>query len=128
MTKKLFVGNLPFAVTDFELEDLFKGYGDVTSAKVIVDRRTGRSRGYGFVEMGTEALAEQAIEGLNGSELKGRPINVSFAREESENRDRGDRGGFSGGGGFRDRNGGSGFGDRDGGGGFRKRSSYNDNY
>ena len=118
MTKKLFVGNLPFGVSDFELEDLFKGYGEVTSAKVIVDRRTGRSRGYGFVEMGTEDLAQQAIEALNGTELKGRPINVSLAREQTEGggRDRGDRGGFSGG-----------YGDG-GGDGFRKRSSYNNNY
>ena len=119
MTKKLFVGNLPFAVTDFELEDLFKGHGEVTSAKVIVDRRTGRSRGYGFVEMGTEELAQQAIEALNGAELKGRPINVSLAREQTEGggggRDR-DRSGFSGGYGG------------GGGGGFRKRSNYNNSY
>ena len=115
MTKKLFVGNLPFAVTDFDLEDLFKGYGEVTSAKVIVDRRTGRSRGYGFVEMGTENLAQQAIEGLNGTELKGRPINVSLAREQTEGGGR-DRGSFSGG-----------YGDG-GGGGFRKRNNYNSNY
>lgn len=124
MTKKLFVGNLPFAVTDFDLEDLFKGYGEVTSAKVIVDRRTGRSRGYGFVEMGTEDLAQQAIEALNGTELKGRPINVSLAREQVEGgggRDR-DRGGFSGGGGGY----GGGYGDG-GGGGFKKRN-YNNNY
>ena len=116
MTKKLFVGNLPFGVSDFELEDLFKGYGEVTSAKVIVDRRTGRSRGYGFVEMGTEDLAQQAIEALNGTELKGRPINVSLAREQTEGGSR-DRSGFSGGYG-------------DGGssdGGFRKRD-YNNNY
>ena len=113
MTKKLFVGNLPFAVTDFELEDLFKGYGEVTSAKVIVDRRTGRSRGYGFVEMGTEDLAQQAIEALNGTELKGRPINVSLAREQTEGGDR-ERSGFSGG-----------YGDNSG--GFRKRN-YNNNY
>ena len=124
MTKKLFVGNLPFGVSDFELEDLFKGYGEVTSAKVIVDRRTGRSRGYGFVEMGTEDLAQQAIEALNGTELKGRPINVSLAREQTEGGGR-DRGGFSGGdsgGGFS-----GGYGDG-GGGGFRKRDSYNNNY
>ena len=117
MTKKLFVGNLPFQVTDFDLEDLFKGYGEVTSAKVIVDRRTGRSRGYGFVEMGTEDLAQQVIEALNGTELKGRPINVSLAREQTEGGggDRRERGSFSGGYG-------------DGGGGFRKRNDYNNNY
>ena len=127
MTKKLFVGNLPFAVTDFDLEDLFKGYGEVTSAKVIIDRRTGRSRGYGFIEMGTEELAQQAIEALNGTELKGRPINVSLAREQTEGGGR-DRSGFSGGDGRRDRGGFSGgYGDS-GGGGFRKRDSYNNNY
>ena len=124
MTKKLFVGNLPFAVTDFDLEDLFKGHGEVTSAKVIVDRRTGRSRGYGFVEMGTEELAQQAIEALNGTELKGRPINVSLAREQTEGGSR-DRGGF--GGGDRDRGGFSGGYGGDGG-GFRKRSNYNNSY
>lgn len=109
MTKKLFVGNLPFQVTDFDLEDLFKEYGEVTSAKVIVDRKTGRSRGYGFVEMGTEENAQQSIEGLNGADVKGRPINVSFAREQTE--DRGSRGGFGGGGGD---------------GGYQKRRSYNE--
>ena len=114
MTKKLFVGNLPFEVTDFDLEDLFKGYGDVTSAKVIVDRRTGRSRGYGFVEMGTEDLAQQVIEALNGSELKGRPINVSLAREQTEGGGGRERSSFSGG-----------YGDS---GGFRKRNDYNNNY
>jgi RNA recognition motif-containing protein len=121
MTKKLFVGNLPFAVTDFDLEDLFKGYGEVTSAKVIVDRRTGRSRGYGFVEMGTEDLAQQAIEALHGTELKGRPINVSLAKEQTEGGGGRDRGGFSDGGGFGSAGG-------DSGGGFRKRDSYNNNY
>ena len=120
MTKKLFVGNLPFGIADFELEDLFKGYGEVTSAKVIVDRRTGRSRGYGFVEMGTEDLAQQAIEALNGTELKGRPINVSLAKEQTEGGGGRDRDSFSGG--F----GGDGGGSSDG--GFRKRSSYNNNY
>lgn len=97
MSKKIFVGNLPFQVSDFELEDLFKEYGQVVSAKVIVDRKTGRSRGYGFVEMNTEDSAQQAVEGLNGVEVKGRPINVSFAREQTEG-DRGSRGG-----GFRQR-------------------------
>ena len=120
MTKKLFVGNLPFQVTDFDLEDLFKEYGEVTSAKVIVDRKTGRSRGYGFVEMGTEETAQRSIEGLNGADIKGRPINVSFAREQVEGsgRDR-DRSGFSGGSG--------GYGSEDSG-SFRRRNNYNNNY
>lgn len=85
MTKKIFVGNLPFKLTDLDLKDLFSEYGEVTTAKVIVDRRTGRSRGYGFVEMGTEDNASQAIQKLNGTEINGRPINVSLAKERSEN-------------------------------------------
>ncbi|MBI2996462.1 MAG: RNA-binding protein [Candidatus Melainabacteria bacterium] len=104
MAKKIFVGNLSFQITDVELEDLFKEYGEVASAKVIVDRRTGRSRGFGFVEMKAESNAEQAIEALNGADVKGRPINVSFAREQSE----GERGGYSG--------------------GYQNRRSYNNNY
>ena len=110
MAKKIFVGNLSFQITDIELEDLFKEYGEVSSAKVIVDRRTGRSRGFGFVEMKAESNAEQAVEALNGADVKGRPINVSFAREQSEG-DR-ERGGYSSG----------------GGGGYQNRRSYNNNY
>ena len=91
MTTKIFVGNLPFQVTDLELEDLFRNYGDVISAKVIVDRRTGRSKGYGFVEMNAEDMAKQAVTGLNGTSVSGRPINVSFARSQAE--ERSDRGG-----------------------------------
>lgn len=108
MEKKLFVGNLSFEMTDFELEDLFKEYGEIASAKVIVDRRTGRSRGFGFVEMNTEDSAAQAVEALNGVEVKGRPINVSFARKQEEG----------------ERSGGRGFG---GGGGFQRKRNYNDN-
>jgi len=107
MAKKIFVGNLSFQITDFDLEDLFKEYGEVASAKVVVDRMTGRSRGFGFVEMNAEDSAEKAIQGLNGADVKGRPINVSFAREQTE----GERGG--------------GRGSR---GGFQKRRSYNDSY
>ncbi len=108
MEKKLFVGNLSFEMTDFELEDLFKEYGEIASAKVIVDRRTGRSRGFGFVEMNTEDSAAQAVEALNGVEVKGRPINVSFARKQEEG----------------ERSGGRGFG---GDGGFQRKRNYNDN-
>lgn len=82
MSKKLFIGNLPFQVTDFDLTDLFKQYGDVVSAKVVVDRMTGRSKGFGFVEMNAEDSAKQAVEALNGTDLKGRPINVSYARSQ----------------------------------------------
>ncbi|MBI3590981.1 MAG: RNA-binding protein [Candidatus Melainabacteria bacterium] len=112
MVTKIFVGNLSFQMSDIELEDLFKEYGEVASAKVIVDRRTGRSRGFGFVEMNSEEQAQQAIEALNGAEVKGRPINASFARKQ----------------GFEDRDNGGG-GSRDfGGGGYQKKRSYNDNY
>lgn len=97
MTTKLFVGNLSFQLSDIELGELFKEYGEVTSAKVIVDKRTGRSRGFGFVEMNVEDQAQQAIEALNGAEVKGRPINVSVARkQEFDERGNGDRD-FSGG-------------------------------
>ena len=84
MAKKLFIGNLPFQVSDMDLKELFQEYGEVSSAKVVVDRRTGRSRGFGFIEMSSDESAEHAIEGLNGAEVKGRPINVGLAREQSE--------------------------------------------
>ena len=84
MAKKIFVGNLSFQVNDFDLEDLFKQYGEVLSAKVIVDRMTGRSKGFGFVEMSTEDGAKQAVEALNGADVKGRQVNVSFARKQGE--------------------------------------------
>ncbi len=102
MSKKLFVGSLSFEMTDMDLEDLFKQYGEVQSARVITDRDTGRSRGFGFVEMTSDGSAQAAIDALNGTEVKGRSINVSIAREKS-NDDRG--GGFrsSGGGGFKKR-------------------------
>lgn len=113
MVTKLFVGNLSFQVNDMELEDLFKQYGGVSSAKVIVDRRTGRSRGFAFVEMSAEDQAQQAIEALNGFEVQGRPVNVSLARKQGE-----EDGSFNGGG---DRGGyNSGFG--------RKRRSFSEGY
>ena len=89
MSKKIFVGNLSFKVTDFDLEDLSKQYGDVVSAKVITDRMTGRSKGFGFVEMNAEDSAQKAVETLNGSDIKGRAINVSFAKnQEGNNREK----------------------------------------
>lgn len=95
MTKKLFVGNLSYQLTDFDLEDLFKEYGEIVSAKVIVNRMTGRSKGYGFVEMSSEESATKAMEALNGADVKGRPVNVSFAREQSSDNRGSDRGGDS---------------------------------
>ena len=94
MSKKIFVGNLSFEVTDFDLEDLFKQHGEVLSAKVILDRDSGRSRGFGFVEMSADNSAQSAIDALNGTEVKGRAVNVSIAKEKTD--DRGSSGGFRG--------------------------------
>ena len=84
MNKKLYVGGLPYSVTDEQLTELFESHGTVESAKVITDRYTDRSRGFGFVEMSTQAEAEQAIAALNGTELEGRSltVNVSKPRED----------------------------------------------
>jgi RNA recognition motif-containing protein len=89
MFVKLFVGNLPWSVSDAELEDLFSAHGEVRSARVITDRDTGRSRGFGFVELETNDVAA-AIGAVNGLEVDGRPLRVN----EAEDRD---RGGFGGG-------------------------------
>jgi len=80
MSKKLFVGNLPFSVTDQELSDLFSKTGTVVSAAVIVDKYNNRSKGFGFVEMSTEEEAQKAIDTLNGQDVEGRNITVSEAR------------------------------------------------
>ncbi|HEY4160786.1 MAG TPA: RNA-binding protein [Candidatus Saccharimonadales bacterium] len=80
MATKLFVGSLPWAVDDQGLETLFKDFGDVVSAKVIMDRETGRSKGFGFVEFNDDDAAKAAIDKLNGSDLQGRSIVVSEAR------------------------------------------------
>ncbi len=95
MNKKLYVGGLAYSVTDSQLQQLFASHGNVESAKVITDRETNRSRGFGFVEMGTQEEAEKAIAALNGTLLDGRnlTVNMSKPREESRggggyNRDR----------------------------------------
>ncbi len=80
MSTKLFVGSLPWAVNDETLKAAFEPHGTVVSAKVITDRQTGRSRGFGFVEMQSESEASKAIQALNGAELKGRNIIVSEAK------------------------------------------------
>ena len=100
MGKKIFVGNLPFTTTSADLEALFSEVGHCESASVVTERATGRSRGFGFVEMSSADEAEQAIQTLNGREIQGRTLNVSEARERS-----------GGGGGERPR-GGGGFGGR----------------
>ncbi len=112
MGKKLFVGNLSFSTTSADLESLFAQAGTCESASVITDRATGRSRGFGFVEMSSASEAETAISTLNGTELQGRKLNVSEARERS-----GGSGGGPGGGGGGGRS--RGFG---GGGGGGRRS------
>lgn len=89
MGKKLFVGNLPFSVDSASLQDAFAAYGTVESAKVITDRDSGRSKGFGFVEMSTPEEAEAAIAKLNGADLGGRAISVSEARPPAPREDRG---------------------------------------
>jgi RNA recognition motif-containing protein len=83
MTKKLYVGNLPFTTTTGQLRDLFAEHGEVSDAVVIEDRETGRSRGFGFVEMGSEEDAQKAIAAMNGKSIDGRQLNVNIARERS---------------------------------------------
>jgi RNA recognition motif-containing protein len=103
----LYVGNLPFRLTDQELEGLFAESGPVVSTNIVTDRDTGRSRGFAFVEMESREGAEAAIQRLNNFEIGGRAIVVNEARPRE---DRGGRGGFGGGGGGRDRGGRGGFG------------------
>ena len=110
MGNKLYVGNLSYNVRDEDLQQAFAQYGGVSSAKVMMDRDTGRSKGFGFVEMGSDAEAQAAINGMNGQSLDGRAIVVNEARPREER-----PGGFGGGGG-RPGGGGGGFG---GGGGGR---------
>ena len=111
MGNKLYVGNLSYNVRDEDLQQAFAQYGSVSSAKVMMDRDTGRSKGFGFVEMGSDAEAQAAINGMNGQSLDGRAIVVNEARPREER-----PGGFGGGGGGRPSGGGGGFG---GGGGGR---------
>ncbi|NLM17119.1 MAG: RNA-binding protein [Candidatus Riflebacteria bacterium] len=82
MPSKIFVGNLPFSVDNHQLEEAFKSFGEVISAKVIQDRRTGRSRGYGFVEFSEQTAAEAAVDGKNGQEMSGRKLTVSLAKKQ----------------------------------------------
>jgi RNA recognition motif-containing protein len=93
----LYVGNLAFAVTEGELEKIFTDYGSVESVKIITDRDTGRSKGFGFVEMADDEEAQNAIDALNDHEVFGRRLRVNEARPKPSNRDRGSRGGGYGG-------------------------------
>ena len=104
----IYAGNLSFSMTEDELRDAFSAYGEVSSARIVTDRETGRAKGFGFVEMPNDSEAKAAIEALNGTEIGGRSLNVNEARPRE---DRGGSGG--GGGGFRGGNrGGSGGGGR----------------
>ena len=98
MGKKLYVGNLTYSIGDSDLQALFAPFGTVASAQVIMDRETGRAKGFGFVEMGTDEEANAAIAALNGKEVEGRALTVNEARPKTEG---GSRGGFGGGGGGR---------------------------
>ena len=109
-SKKLYVGGLPYSVSDRQLEELFSAHGTVESARVITDRMTGRSKGFGFVEMSSQSEAEEAIEKLNQTDMEGRSITVNEAKPREPRRGGpggggggGGRGGYGGGGGGRDR-------------------------
>ncbi len=119
MGKKLYVGNLPYSVSDSDLQQMFEAHGTVQSAQVIMDRDTGRSKGFGFVEMGSDAEAQAAIQAMNGNEIDGRALTVNEARpkEGGGGGGRGGRGGYGGGGG---RGGYGGGGGGYGGGGGRR--------
>jgi hypothetical protein len=116
MGNKLYVGNLPYQVRDSDLEQAFSQFGQVTSAKVMMERDTGRSKGFGFVEMGSDAEAQAAISGMNGQSMGGRSVVVNEARP-MEQRPRG-FGGGGGGGGYGGGGGGGGRGFGGGGGGY----------
>ncbi|MBE7541023.1 MAG: RNA-binding protein [Bryobacteraceae bacterium] len=110
--KNIFVGNLSFGVTESSLRSLFEQHGAVDRVSIVTDRDTGRSRGFGFVEMGNDSEGDNAINALNGMDLDGRTMNVNEARPREE------RGGGFGGGG--NRGGGGGYGGNRGGGGGRQ--------
>ena len=112
---KIYVGNLPFSTTEAELRQMFEAHGEVASATLVMDRETGRPRGFGFVEMNDDGQARAAMEALNGQNIAGRDLTVNEARPRE------DRGGFGGGGGGGRGRGGFGGG---GGGGGRGRGGF----
>jgi RNA recognition motif-containing protein len=128
MSGKIYVGNLPWSTTSSDLEAMFSPHGAVRSAEVISDRETGRSRGFGFVEMETNEGLQAAIAALNGHEINGRPLTVNEARERtprSGGGGGGGGGGRSGGGrGYGGGGGGGGYGGGGGGGGYRGGDRY----
>ncbi len=116
MGNKLYVGNLPYSFRDEDLQQAFAAHGTVTSAKVMMERDTGRSKGFGFVEMGSDAEAQAAISGMNGQQYGGRGLVVNEARPMEPRPPRSGGGGFGGGAG------GGGYGGGGGGGGSRSGS------
>ena len=133
MGNKLYVGNLPYSFRDEDLQQHFGEHGTVTSAKVMMDRDTGRSKGFGFVEMGDDAQAQTAINAMNGQQFDGRALTVNEAKPMEARPPRSGGGGYgggagggrSGGGGYGGGGGGGGYGGGGGGGGYGGgRSSY----
>ena len=116
----IYVGNLLFDVTEDELREAFKPFGEVTEVRLIMDKFSGKSKGFGFIEMPSKEEAEKAIEELNSKEMKGRAMTVNEAKPKTDRGGRGRRGGFGGGrgGGGRERGGYGGGGGRGGGGGY----------
>src|SRR5918995_659596 len=120
MGNKLYVGNLPYSVRDSDLEQAFSQFGTVTSAKVMMERDTGRSKGFGFVEMGSDEEAQAAIKGMNGQQVGGRGLVVNEARPMEQRPRTGGYGGGGGSGGGGGYGGGGGGGYGGGGGGGRR--------
>ena len=114
MAKRIYVGGLPYSATDADLENMFSAFGTATSASVVTDKYTDQAKGFGFVEMSTDAEAESAINGLNGTLMGGRTLTVNEARPREERT--GGGGGYGGGGGGGRSGGGGGYGG--GGGGY----------
>ena len=98
MGRKLYVGNLPYSVTESALSDKFAAYGTVESVKLITDRDTGQSKGFGFVEMGSDSEAQATIDALNGTDYDGRPMKVNEAKPQQKRTGGGGRDGYGGGG------------------------------
>ena len=117
MGNKLYVGNLPYSFRDEDLQQHFGEHGTVTSAKVMMDRDTGRSKGFGFVEMGDDAQAQTAINAMNGQQFDGRALTVNEAKPMEARPPRSGGGGYGGGAGG-GRSGGGGYGGGGGGGGY----------
>lgn len=121
MTKKLYVGNLPYTTREDEIRTLFEQVGEITGVTIIIDRETGRSKGFGFVEMATEEQAQEAIRRFNGFSFASRSLTVNEARPREERSEGGggggSRGGYGGGGGGGYGGGGGGYGGNGGGGG-----------